>query len=524
MGGAVDPPPFLPPPSPAGAPLPPPPPASAPPPAPTAPLAPAPPRRRRRWVVPVAVGAVLALAGGAIAVVAAGGGDDGSPCPGADGRSRQLRRCLSESLAFVETSVAAGSGVLIADGYVVTNAHVVDPFGSADLTFAGGEHFDDVEVIGVDAEADIAVLGPVDVSARPLPLDPIPDFEEADEPDVFLVGYPGGVESDDPSVTLAGGLLSRVREDDTFGLTYLQTDAAIAGGQSGGALVDGHGTVLGISGLGFAEEFALVLSADDVADAVERILAGDGDDRRVIPTIETAPSEAQTFEVTVDDPSVSMVLPADGSRREDVEVVVDGDADVAVYVSTLWGDQLGVNDAGMAVARARAEEFDDSTIDDVDLLEEPQPGRFRLDVPRDADVVVSVERVDEDATVTLSADVPFEAFDMTTQGEAIVVGTPQRVVVDGFTFEVVHPIELEAGEDVSITVRGGTSDAYFSVLAPGDDYDPTAEADADDGGGGLYDIDPTDTFEADETGTYRIVVGTWDGIVGAYEIQVEPAD
>ena len=105
-------------------------------------------------------------------------------------------------------------------------------------------------------------------SGGPSPLDPLPDFDEADEPDVFLVGFPGGIESGDPEIALAGGLLSRLREDDTFGLTYLQTDAAIAGGQSGGALVDEDGTVLGISGLGFAEEFALALSSDDVAASV----------------------------------------------------------------------------------------------------------------------------------------------------------------------------------------------------------------------------------------------------------------
>jgi hypothetical protein len=41
---------------------------------------------------------------------------------------------------------------------------------------------------------------------------------------------------------------------------------------------------------------------------------------------------------------------------------------------------------------------------------------------------------------------------------------------------------------------------------------------------GLYDLDPRESFKIDRTGTYRIVVGTWDGVVGGYELAVHRVD
>lgn len=479
-------------------------------------------RRRPRWALLVGGVVVAGLAVAATFVLAAGGDAHAGPCPGADGRSGELRRCLAPSLAFIETPLGAGSGVLLDEGYIVTNAHVIDPFSAVDVTFSGGGAHREVPVVGVDAAADIAVLGPVDVDAPALTLDPLPDVEEIG--DVFLVGYPGGIEADDPSLTLSGGVLSRLRDDDTFGLIYLQTDAAIAGGQSGGALVDANGTVLGISGLGFAEEFALALSTDDVATAVARILDGAGDARRVLPTLDTADSRATTSELTSEHSFVSMILPADETRREDVELEVDAAEDVAVFVSSYLGEPLGVNEAAREVLEEEAELFDDPATTDVDVLDEVGPGRFRLDLPPDEVILVDIERVDRDTAVALSADVPFEVMDPTAHGQPVQLGEPVREVVDSFTFEVVHTVDLEAGDEVAITVRGGTSDAFFTVLGPDEDYDPLAPPAAEDGGGGLYDMDPSDTFKAEEDGEHRIVVGTWDGVVATYELLVEPAD
>src|SRR5262245_59422939 len=249
-------------------------------------------------------------------------------CPGADGRSRELRNCLEDSFAFIESPIASGSGVLLDDGHIVTNAHVVDPYGTVWVTFPGGETFDEGEVVGVDAFADIAVLEPIDVDREGLVLGENPDFDEDEEPEVFLVGYPGGVEGDDPRITLTSGILSRIRDDEHFDATYLQTDAAIAGGQSGGALVDGNGRLLGISGLSFPTEFALALSVEDVADAVDRILHRDGDEWRTMPTQAQASTEPSDIVIDVADGFAWAVIPASFEDRT-VRIDIGSDRVVA---------------------------------------------------------------------------------------------------------------------------------------------------------------------------------------------------
>lgn len=57
-------------------------------------------------------------------------------------------------------------------------------------------------------------------------------------------------------------------------MTYLQTDAVITGGQSGGALVSYRGEVVGISGLSFADGFALAASMADVLPRISIALSG----------------------------------------------------------------------------------------------------------------------------------------------------------------------------------------------------------------------------------------------------------
>ena len=125
---------------------------------------------------------------------------------------------------------------------------------------------------GWDLLADLALLGPIDVPVQPLAL-----LDGEDVPigsDVYLIGYPAEVEVY-PQPTIARGILARLREWEPAGITYLQTDAPIAGGQSGGALVSDKGEVIGISGFTFsAGQFALAASAADVLPRIRELIAG----------------------------------------------------------------------------------------------------------------------------------------------------------------------------------------------------------------------------------------------------------
>ena len=127
-------------------------------------------------------------------------------------------------------------------------------------------------VAGWDPMADLAVLGPVRVSAPSLELRNGEDMAIGSE--LFLVGYPAEVDLF-PQPSITRGILSRFREWDRLGMTYFQTDAAIAGGQSGGPMVDSKGDVVGISGLSFSDAgFGMVASSADVAPIVAQLIQG----------------------------------------------------------------------------------------------------------------------------------------------------------------------------------------------------------------------------------------------------------
>ena len=181
----------------------------------------------------------------------------------------EVYELVAPSIAFVETETGMGSGILVEGGYVVTNYHVVWPHDGVWVVFPDGSEAH-VRVVGWDPFADLAVLGPVSVSAQPLIL----GDREVMTPgsSVFLVGYP--VETDMfPQVSITEGIVSRFREWDLAGLTLFQTDAAIAGGQSGGALVNTGGDVIGISTWGFSEAgFSVATSAADAALIVESLI------------------------------------------------------------------------------------------------------------------------------------------------------------------------------------------------------------------------------------------------------------
>lgn len=481
--------------------------------------------------------AALVLTGAGVGIAAAVHVDEpvdlAVTCPGADGRTRELRACLADVLVYVETPLASGSGVLLADGHIVTNAHVVDPYRHVDLVFDGGERFEHVEVLGVDAYADIAVLAPIDVDRTGVTIAAVPDYGAASaEPEVFLAGYPGGVEGDEPHITLSSGVLARVRTSDPWKQTYFQTDATIAGGQSGGALIDGNGRILGVSGLSFAGTFALALSADDVLDAIDAIIDDGGDEWQTIPEID----DVEAGEVDLEFDRVAedsfafggetLFLPA---AEEDREVRLDTDpADrLRIEAWTRSDDLIGFTEA----------EFDpdsDADFGDVDFeyfdgapFDEPEPGTFVFEAPSDEDVFLIVSSFDDDLRdASIGIDVPFLLLDNDEDSPIdIDVGDTARGIVDGFSPEVSYELKLDRGDVIEITTRSPIADTYFYLLAPGEEKeDFFATPSADDGAGGLFDVDAQDRFEIERSGTWTIIVGAYDGIVSGYELSVTKVD
>ncbi len=174
------------------------------------------------------------------------------------------------SLALVKTPIGSGTGVLIPGGYVLTNAHVVLPYENVRLIFPNKDNLENVPVFKVDVLADLVLLGPITTTLPAVTLSKGKDLPIGSE--LYLLGYPGEVE-EYPLPTISKGLLSRYRHWDLMGLTFLQTDAAAAGGQSGGILVTREGQVVGILGYLFAnQKYGIALEADDVQARVREML------------------------------------------------------------------------------------------------------------------------------------------------------------------------------------------------------------------------------------------------------------
>ncbi len=140
---------------------------------------------------------------------------------------------------------AAGSGVIIsADGYIVTNNHVVD--GADELTVTLNENSKEysARIIGADKTTDLALIK---IDASNLPAIVIANSDDVKVGEwVLAVGNPLGLNN-----TVTAGIVSaKARQMGGEGVTsMIQTDAAINQGNSGGALVNTRGELIGINAM-----------------------------------------------------------------------------------------------------------------------------------------------------------------------------------------------------------------------------------------------------------------------------------
>ncbi|MBD5343825.1 MAG: Do family serine endopeptidase [Bacteroides sp.] len=141
-----------------------------------------------------------------------------------------------------------GSGVIIsADGYIVTNNHVIDEAERLEVTLNDNRTFD-ATVIGTDSSTDLALIK---IDATDLPVIPIGDSEELKVGEwVLAVGNPFGFTSTVTTgiVSAKARSISGVSHSRPMGIeSYIQTDAAVNPGNSGGALVNLQGQLIGIN-------------------------------------------------------------------------------------------------------------------------------------------------------------------------------------------------------------------------------------------------------------------------------------
>jgi serine protease Do len=302
----------------------------------------------------------------------------------------------------VRASRGSGSGMIAsADGYVVTNAHVIAGARRVQVLVPQAREGDDTHhsvlkptgklysarVVGQDRETDIAVLK---IEATGLAHLAFGDSEKLRLGQlVFAFGSPLGLEN---SVTM--GIVSntarQVREDDP--MIYVQTDAAINPGNSGGPLVDAEGAVVGINtfiltrsggseGIGFAAPANIVRNVFEQIKSFGRVRRGQIG--MLVQTIHPALSQAlglaQESGVLVEDVAPGGPAEAAGIQIKDIILSINGK-----LIEN--GRQFGVNiyqNAGKTV--------------DLDILRGKERKTIAVAVlerPRDTDRILSLVQGD----------------------------------------------------------------------------------------------------------------------------------
>ena len=403
---------------------------------------------------------------------------------------------VSPSVAYIRTPDTYGSGFLVEDGYVVTNHHVVWPFEEARVVFPDGKEFL-APVVAWDPLSDTAVVGPVNVAAPPVEMGNGEELPVGSE--LYLLGYPGE-EGASGRPTIVSGLLSHYRQWNQMGITYFQTDAVIAGGQSGGVLTNAKGEVIGMSGLTFTEAgYALVASAVDLEPIVRQLIRGD-----------------DPWEIR--------------SRRFREQ---EGGSEFSGELRNHWDTAVFL-----------VEVYPESELK-VEI-ESPGPAGFRL-VDRNGTVLEDAvndltggksvaSEIQESGTLFLTANTSLHdgvSFDISSNAYLYPFTDPD----DGRRLHMLetiagnidyggdvdwYSIELEEGETVRLSAESWNVDTLLYVDVPGSQVNQVVHD--DDSGGGLFGTNSQIIYSVPKTGDYILAIRDASGNeVGGYLLSAERA-
>lgn len=167
---------------------------------------------------------------------------------------------------YQTTSAASGSGFIIsADGYVLTNYHVIEGSSAITVSFFDGSSAE-ADLIGYDANNDIAVLKVEAENLTPVTLGDSENMNVGDT--VLAIGNPLG----ELTFTLTTGVVSALDREVTTSagvtMTLMQTDCAINSGNSGGALFNLYGEVVGITNAKYSSSSNAEASIDNIGFAI----------------------------------------------------------------------------------------------------------------------------------------------------------------------------------------------------------------------------------------------------------------
>jgi serine protease Do len=261
----------------------------------------------------------------------------------------------------------SGTGFAVSsEGYILTNAHVVEGADKVTVKLVGEDDERDAVVIGSDTETDIAVIMVEGVALQPLKLGDSDSVRAGEY--VLAIGNP--LSTDELANSITFGIISATTREitiDNYTNTYLQTDAAINFGNSGGPLINMQGEVIGINSAktitaGY-DEYGNAVSAEGIgfalpinqAQVIMGILITKGVVERpgvgiIVSTVTEELAEANGVPVGAYVESVVKDRPAaeagvqagDIIVEADGETITDKDQLVAIVLRCLVGDELKI--------------------------------------------------------------------------------------------------------------------------------------------------------------------------------------
>ena len=215
----------------------------------------------KRYYIPAIIVLVLAL----VLSVGCGGVDTSQSTPTPEILSaNEIAAKVSPAVVWIEVDYgkfsSSGTGMFITtDGYVLTNEHVVSEGYYATLNFPNKRSVE-AQIIYRDPRLDIAILKCTSGNYPVITLGSTTDPELGE--DVVAIGYPSAAQLG-ASVSLSRGIVSAFRT--ISGIEYIQTDASLNPGSSGGPLVNLRGEVIGMNSWKLREgegiNFAIALNS-----------------------------------------------------------------------------------------------------------------------------------------------------------------------------------------------------------------------------------------------------------------------
>ncbi len=196
-----------------------------------------------------------------------------------EGLAQTVRPQVVEIYSFKKKDsnevTGSGSGIIIStDGYIVTNTHVIDNMEKYIVNTYDGKSYD-AKIVGRDAKTDISVIKIDTKNLSAAQLGDSDDLVQGEE--VVAIGNPAGLTG---SITdgIVSGLNRKIRADSTgFEMDCIQTNAAISPGNSGGALVNMYGQVVGITSSKYAdfttEGLGFAITINEARPIIEELIS-----------------------------------------------------------------------------------------------------------------------------------------------------------------------------------------------------------------------------------------------------------